>query len=338
MCIRDRVRAAADIAAAARRLLPTASLPRPRLPPKRQPTEAEFATWLQKLELEKFWSWLEDTDNATHFKSKEMLHYWSTRIDAIEFIKMVWVEFGCPAHGKGPWDGLGAMVKTKVSRDLTNGQVLTPSGDIDSALEVAQHTRATFCTPECLREHAYLEINEIVVMYLDTSEISRPAAPDDVSPNSSNSRHTALLPSLSQQRPLIVLWQVSPVKGILSHYSFMMLSRGIYAMREWSCWCAACSRVRGRGPELGTVSDGRLLQVPGCTHSKLTVWREDQFAISKAVGPANRKKRLAELWAELEPTIKPGKYGCVQVRELWGQGEERHYRPGHHWVFEFGDA
>ena len=118
----------------------------------------------------------------------------------------------------------------------------------------------------------------------------------------------------------------------------MMLSRGIYAMREWSCWCPACSRVRGRGRELGTVSDGRLLRVPGCTHSKLTVWREDQFAVSKAVGPANRKKRLAELWAELEPTIKPGKYGCVQVRELWGQGEERHYRPGHHWVFEFGDA
>ena len=305
-----KVKAVADIAAAVRRLLPTASLPRPRLPPKRQPTEAEFAEWLLKLEQEKFWAWLEDTDNATHFKSKEMLSYWSTRMDAVEFIKIVWVEFGCPGHGKGPWDGLGAMVKTKVARDLTNGQALTPSGDISDALEVAQHARATFCTPEWLREHAYLEINEIVVMYLDTSEIVRPAAPDDV----------------------------SPVNGILSHYSFMMLSRYVYAMREWSCWCPACSRVRGRGPGLGTVSDGHLLRVPDCTHKKLTVWREGQFVISKSVGPANRKKRLAELWAELEPTIKPGKYGCVQVRELWGQGEERHYRPGHHWLFEFGDA
>ncbi len=26
---------------------------------------------------------------------------------------------GCPGHGKGPWDGLGAMAKTKVTRDLT---------------------------------------------------------------------------------------------------------------------------------------------------------------------------------------------------------------------------
>ena len=203
------------------------------------------------------------------------------------------------------------MVKTKVARDLTNGQVLTPSGDMNNAMEVAQHVRATFCTDEWLREHAYMEINEIAVIYLDATEIPRPEVPDDV----------------------------SPVHGILSHYSFMMLPGcGVYAMREWSCWCPACSRVRGRGPQLGTESDGRLLRVPSCTRSKLTVWREDQMTATKAAGYANRKKRLAELWAQLEPKIAPGKYGCVQVRELWGESEERHYRPGHHWVFEFGDA
>ena len=123
-----KVRAAADIAAAARRLLPTASLPRPRLPTKcSQPTEAQFAAWLQKLEPEKFWAWLEDTDNATHFKSKEMLYFWSTQLGQVEFLRTLWVEFGCPGHGKGPWDGLGAMVKNKVSRDLTNAQVKRPA-------------------------------------------------------------------------------------------------------------------------------------------------------------------------------------------------------------------
>ena len=303
------VQAAKDIADAARRLLPTASLPRPRLTPKRAPTQAEYAEWLQKLDREQFFAWLEDTDNATHFKSKEMLQYWSTRIDETAFLKIVWVEFGCPGHGKGPWDGLGAMVKTKVSRDLTNGQALTPSGDIDTALEVAQHCGATFCTPEWLLEHAYLEINEIVVRYLDATEIPRPAVPDDV----------------------------SPVNGILSHYSFMMLSRGVYAMREWRCWCSACSRVRGRGPHLGTVSDARLLTVPGCIHSKLTVWREGSFKVTRAAGISNRKTRLAAVWAEVERKVKPGVYGCVQVRELWEE-EERHYRPGHFWLFEFGDA
>lgn len=145
------VAAAKAVTAATRKLTAgTARLPRPRLTPKRAPQEVEFEQWLQKLEQEKFWGWLEDTDNATHFKSKEMLYYWSQRMEETEFLRIVWVEFGCPGHGKGPWDGLGAMVKTKVARDLTNEQCLTPSHNIDSALEVAQHTRATFCTKVCL--------------------------------------------------------------------------------------------------------------------------------------------------------------------------------------------
>ena len=34
--------------------------------------------------------------------------------------------------------------------------------------------------------------------------------------------------------------------------------------------------------------------------------------------------------------MAPGKYACSQVCERWGAEEERHYRPGHHWVFELG--
>jgi hypothetical protein len=41
--------------------------------------------------------------------------------------------------GKGPWDGIGAMVKTKVTRDMTNERCLTPSGNIVNQLDVAQH-------------------------------------------------------------------------------------------------------------------------------------------------------------------------------------------------------
>lgn len=155
-----------------------------------------------------------------------------------------------------------------------------------------------------------MEINEVVVMYLDASEIERPDVPDDV----------------------------SPITGISSHYSFMLLGRSMYAMREWSCWCPPCSRVRGRGPELGTTNDGSLLRVTGCEHAHLTVWREGEIKTSRACGIANRRKRLAEVSREVEQRMAPGKFGCVQVRELWSTTEERHYRPGHHWVFEFGDA
>ena len=101
-----------------------------------------------------------------------------------------------------------------------------------------------------------MEINEVVVMYLDQSEIHRPSVTDDV----------------------------EPVKGIQSHYSFMMLSRGVYAMRGWSCWCPPCTRVRGRGASLDTVSDGPCLKVPGCKSEKLTIWREGKFVVTKANG------------------------------------------------------
>jgi hypothetical protein len=42
---------------------------------------------------------------------------------------MVWVEFGCPGHGKGPWDGLGTMVKTKVTLDIMHGKEHTMTGN-----------------------------------------------------------------------------------------------------------------------------------------------------------------------------------------------------------------
>ena len=54
--------------------------------------------------------------------------------------------------------------------DITNGKCLTPSGRIRSALEVAQHLRATFATSEWLMKHTHMKINEIVVFYIDKDE------------------------------------------------------------------------------------------------------------------------------------------------------------------------
>ena len=36
--------------------------------------------------------------------------------------------------------------------------------------------------------------------------------------------------------------------------------------------------------------------------------------------------------------MKPGVWGCVQARAQWSTEEDAHIRPGHHWLFEFGDA
>ena len=76
------------------------------------------------------------------------------------------VEYGFPGHGKGPWDGLGAMAKTKVTRDLT--------AMVKHLLAVLHaHSRSlSTCAqlfPHCSgsKQHMNTKINEFVVMYLD---------------------------------------------------------------------------------------------------------------------------------------------------------------------------
>ena len=59
-------------------------------------------------------------------------------MNEFDFIKAVWIDFGCPGHGKGPWDGMGAVMKQQLTRDLTNGQILTESGYVRDPREVAE--------------------------------------------------------------------------------------------------------------------------------------------------------------------------------------------------------
>ena len=102
-------------------------------------SEEEFERRHALVQDEIFWAWLQGTDNATHFKSKENLNFWSERRQHhSEWLKMVWVAFGCPGHGKGPWDGLGAMVKTKVTLNIIHDKERTMKGKITSPTLVPQ--------------------------------------------------------------------------------------------------------------------------------------------------------------------------------------------------------
>jgi hypothetical protein len=92
-----------------------------------------------------------------------------------EWMKMVWVEYGCPDHGKGPWDGLGSMVKTKVTLDIMYDKERTMTGKITSSILVAQHLRSTFCTKEWFMDHANLQIKEMVAMYQSAEQVIRPS-------------------------------------------------------------------------------------------------------------------------------------------------------------------
>jgi hypothetical protein len=180
-----------------------------------------------------------------------------------------------------------------------HGKERTSTGQITSAMLVLGSALASHLLhKDWDMEHADMKIQQVVVMYLNDDQINRPPAP-----------------------PIVSLW-----KGIMSCYSFIFL--GVprhYARRSSSCWCKACSRVRGRGH--GCNSYEANLMVQGCTHTKQTFWTEDQFVLTASPGIRDRDTRVAEIVSRELEKAKPGKWGCVQARELWSLKEEAHVRP-----------
>ena len=132
----------------------------------------QFEHWVLQLDKGKFWAWLGHSDNASHFKSGPMMHYWSGKMSELDFLKAVRIDFGCPGHGKGPWDGMGAVMKQQLTRDLTNGQILTESGYVRDPREVAEQLRKRFQTDEWMAAHIDKSIHEIVVTYSQHNEIT----------------------------------------------------------------------------------------------------------------------------------------------------------------------
>ena len=108
-----------------------------------------------------------------------MLNYWSKK--KVELgLDLLRVEFGCPGHGKGPWDGLGAVLKQAVARDILNEKILTDSGYVTCPKEVAEHLRRKVGTDEWRAAHRNKTIKQITVLYSDHAEIlERPANGDN---------------------------------------------------------------------------------------------------------------------------------------------------------------
>ena len=50
------------------------------------------------------------------------------------------------------------------------------------------------------------------------------------------------------------------------------------------------------------------------------------------------EKRASEWIVKELSKSKSGEWGCVQTREFWSTGEQVYMRPGHHWIYEFGDT
>jgi hypothetical protein len=134
--------------------------------------------------IERFFAIHVHSDNAgSHFKSSKTMFFLSTLLalcalwpaaataGAVTMSVRAFWEFGAPGHGKGVWDGLGALVKRTVKQDIIDDIALTKSKRITTAEEVAEHVRARFSTEDWKASHAAMTINEIVVVHGSTTEI-----------------------------------------------------------------------------------------------------------------------------------------------------------------------
>lgn len=216
------------------------------------------------------------SDNASsHFKSAKTMYYMTsllstcatwcagmTTATGVALAFRVFWEFGPPGHGKGVWDGLGALAKRTVRQDIIDDRadhktILTASGVIKTEQEVAEHLTARFATPEWMQAHTEKTINEIVVTYADSTEIQ------------------ATRPSVEPKYARLV--------GMKQTFMYMGLRLGVVGQRAFSCWCPAC--MKASSPGQGTMDTS--LRCFGCSSPHLpwvekTVDREDAAGIANA--------------------------------------------------------
>ena len=64
--------------------------------------------------------------------------------------------------------------------------------------------------------------------------------------------------------------------------------------------------------------------------------RKGHSAVTASAGTRNRENRVAEIVVRELKRVKPGAWGCVQVREVWSTEEETNMRTGHFWIWKFG--
>ena len=100
------------------------------------------------------------SDNAgSHFKSSKTMNFLS-RLPAL-FMWLVTWSFGCPGHGKGPWDGFGGMLKRVMRRDTIDEKVV-----LKNSTDVAKYLRDRFECEDWKKKHdidSNYEINQVAV-------------------------------------------------------------------------------------------------------------------------------------------------------------------------------
>jgi hypothetical protein len=249
-----------------------------------------------------------------------MMSYWAGKMAELDFLKACLIDFGCPGHGKGPWDGMGAVMKQQLTRDLTNGRILTESGYVRNPKEVAEQLRKRFQTAEWMAAHVDKSIHEIVVTYSHHDEITERGLVDH---------------------------EFSPLVGKMSSFSYAMLARDQIARRDRSCFCEGCCHQLGRltlraaGHQTlvcDTCETNQAQAVLGIADGKRTSTWHEQEVKDLGTGLAGRRVEAQAQGHKFAAMLKPFGFMAIQARERWSTTEEVHLRPGHCWYSQASDV
>jgi hypothetical protein len=159
------------------------------------------------------------SDNAAqHFHSVKAMYWLSHLPSTFGWIDRVYWAFGCPGHGKGPWDGIGALIKTMLRHSITTGHDIEADGlRIMTPEDCANHMRGQLgedWAKDQRRKRAV--ISRMTVFYADEDVILR--------------RKDA---------------EYSKIPGVSKGRGFMRIGAGAVAMRPHSCFCRACILADG---------------------------------------------------------------------------------------------
>lgn len=237
------------------------------------------------------------------------------------------------------------MLKQYVTRDITNGKILTASGYITCPAEVGEHLHARVGSDEWKQAHVDKTIEEIVVNYTPHNEISRPQPccqtlgprPHPQPAPQAGPRLGCCMLSPTFLFPCL---QESRARLGSSHWQHVELL--VHDAREGSAGAArehllVRGLLRGARP---TQHDLDKLICPSCTHRDKPVWVQ-QVVKDLGTGLAGRRteaqaagKKLAQMLMQPSNTTpKPNEgFLAIQARERWSTSEEVHLRPGHFWL------
>ena len=162
-------------------------------------------------------AWYFNTDGApSHFKNKFTMQSLFSFKTSFGATTVVW-ETCAPGHGKGPWDGIGAVIK-RFLRRLEKDSKLYANGARDVFCALLDHFSQA-------KVGSRVIIDAFVFHYILSSG-------EHPIPGRDNVWSAASRPSV---RPT-----VTSIPGIRSSFCFRVAGENVLAYRELSCRCACC--------------------------------------------------------------------------------------------------